>query len=655
MLLQEAFQILELAEGAGRAQIRHAYARLSKIYHVETHPEEFARLHEAYKLALSAAEKPGSATGEEGEGTSGRFVSPAKEQVRSRLDLSGTDTGSNARSQLSGGKDTTNDILDRILGTNFSIENCSELTQLLCYRCRYDEISPEINAILSRITNAEQGITDDAHLQICAETIATLPNNTKFLGIAWGTWKTLGWTCIVCHPDFYRAQYTQDFLDELCHFLLEETLNLRNGIGQELYFALCMAYGFFSGQKEAAQGQDSRENLLLAEIEKLLRLHPKHKEYIKDLEIWPDCQEAQHIVLFCQEVYAKTIRAGWPASGTDSSNSYPSQLPQTAAELLLDDEIPWKEFIYDCLSNFFKPWLSGQFAKKRREFLRISQLRQNFSRDFIHLLDYNVEENYIYNACYLPLAARLDRIKNRYLTKKEWKKIICQPAFLQAFKNWFFPRHNGFSSVPCMMFYDEWKILRTCFEGSSPFEESSTRYLTTEHYFPEFEKRYKRERIWEDAHIEEAYFKETFPLPALSQGKLDFLETIKDAAPATLVEIEKIWGNLSYDAAGLDFLTRITNAMVHFNFLLVTGKHEKDAIPGDAFCFLEEEVLLYRKKENLLCHITHPVFYDLISWKFTSAAYPNGKMGYDEAFLNTACRNLYCYRCYAEQKRKGGE
>ena len=55
MLLEEAYKILELPEGANRAKIRHAYANLSKLYHVETHPEEFARLHEAYKLALSAA------------------------------------------------------------------------------------------------------------------------------------------------------------------------------------------------------------------------------------------------------------------------------------------------------------------------------------------------------------------------------------------------------------------------------------------------------------------------------------------------------------------------------------------------------------------------------------------------------------------------
>ncbi len=65
MLLEEAYKILELPEGANRAKIRHAYANLSKLYHVETHPEEFARLHEAYKLALSAAAGTGAQVSQE--------------------------------------------------------------------------------------------------------------------------------------------------------------------------------------------------------------------------------------------------------------------------------------------------------------------------------------------------------------------------------------------------------------------------------------------------------------------------------------------------------------------------------------------------------------------------------------------------------------
>lgn len=721
MLSGEALKILELTEGASRTEIRHAYARLSKIYHVETHPEEFSRLHEAYKVALAAAGKAGAETQNQiSPDTSKRPTSwdrqdtdadssrpetgqdadashPGEEQDKGR-DSSRPETGQNADASHPGagqdkGRDSSRpetgqdadashpgakrdtsteplsgDILDRLLGTNFSIQNCSKLIQLLYYRCRYDEISPEINAVLLRITNAERGITDDAHFRNIHETVASLPDYRNFLGTPWKTWKKLDWTCIVCHPDFYRMQYTPAFLDELYRFLLEETLNLRGGIGQELYFALCISYGFFSSEEDTAR-EGFAKNPLLAEIEKLLRLHPKHQEYIKDLALWPDCQQSRRIVLFCQKAYhilapekpltPRTAKTA-PPSGAPADNppafadsQTAAQLSETAAQLLLDEEIPWKEFIYDRLAASSCGSLFSQFTQKRDEFRRLCELRAEFTRDFIHLLDNHVDENYIYNACYLPLAIRLDRIQNRYLTKKEWKKIICRPDFFQAFKNWLFPRRNGFSSVPCIMHYDAWKMLRICFEGDSPFEKDSIRYLTTEFYFPEYEKRYQRELAWEEAHIEEAYFKESFPVPALSQGKQDLLDTIKDAAPASIAEIEKIFGNLTFDAAGLDFLTRITNAMTHFNFLLVTQKREKDAVPGDAFCFLENEVLLYRKKENLLCRLTHPVFYDLISWKFEAAAFPtiNGRAGYDEEFLNTACKNLYCYRCYATQKK----
>ncbi|MDE7326024.1 MAG: J domain-containing protein [Lachnospiraceae bacterium] len=673
MLSPEAYKILELPEGASRAKIRHAYAALSKKYHIETHPEEFSRLHEAYRLALSAAKNADTLkAGEEGAEASIQFPFPSEKDhstVKTLSDIpphpkkkQDTSTDS-ATKKTEKQQNAANHILDQLLGTSFSIQNCCELIQLLYYRCRYDEISPEINAMLLRITNGEQGIMDD--LSRTNPEIYALSDSKNFLRIPFRTWKTLEWTCMICHPDFYKAQYTHGFLTELSRFLLEETLNLRDGIKQELYFVICMAYGFFSDKKEVVG--ETPENLLLKEIEKLLRLHPKHREYIKDLELWPSCQEARRIVLFCQKVYAEFLPETQPVlvkgENNDSSDHTQKTLSETAANLLLDEEIPWKEFIYDCITNFLNATLSGQLSKKREiyhqfcmkreEYLELSELRQEFTRDFINLLDNNIEENYIYNTCYLPLATRLNRIKDRYLTKRDWKKIICRPVFLQKFKNWLLPRHNGFLSVPCVIHYDSWKLLRTCFEGSSAFEMDTIRYLTTEFYFPEYEKRYQKELIWEEAHIGEAYWKETFPIPALSQGKLDLLRTINKATPTSIVEIETIWGNLSFDSDGLDFLTRITNAMAHFNFLLVTQKHEKEAVPGDAFCFLENAVFLYRKKENVLCRLTHPVFYDLISWKFESVAYRalNGKPGYDENFLNTACKNLYCYRCYATHKR----
>lgn len=628
---KEAFKILGLAEGADRTEIRHAYADFSKTCHVETDPEGFSRLHEAYKTALAAA-------GSTKPGQQELVFHPVLPEAENNIETKPFPKDAPpAKTQV-------DNFLDRLLGRGFSIQNCSPLTQLLYYRCRYDEMSSDLDAVLLRITNAEQGIMDDASLQNTSETANLPPDGRKFMGIPWKKWKTLNWTCIVCHPAFYRVQDTPAFLDELCRFLSEEMLNLRDGIRQELYFALCMAYGFFLPGNEKGLGLP--DDSPLAEIEKLLGQHPRHSEYEKDLALWPDCQQARHIVRFCHETYESLM----PLTDADTCLNHP--LPEAAAQLLLDDAIPWMEFIYDHLADVTRGRLLAQFNKKREDFQELHRLREEFTSDFINLLNNNITENYIYNDGYVPLVIRLGRIRERYLTNPEWKKIICRPSFFDAFQNWLFPRHNGFSSVPCLMHYDTWKMLRTCFAGSSDFEASATRYLTTKYYFPEYEKRYQKELVWESAHIEEAYFKEAFPVPALSQGKLDLLNTIKNAVPVKISEIEKIWGNLTYDSGGLDFLARVTNALTHFNFLLVTQKREKEAIPGDAFCFLEDEVLLYRKKENLFCRLTHPVFYDLISWKFEAAAYPviNGKPGYDEDFLNTACRNLYCYRCYAASK-----
>ena len=645
MLLEEAYKILELPEGANRAKIRHAYANLSKLYHVETHPEEFARLHEAYKLALSAAAGTGAQVSQEEDFKAEKtyLTSPFSEEEEN---ISNSFSKKTLKPQ-----DETVNFIDDLINTKFSIQSYHDLIQLIYYRCRYDEISPETDAALLRITNAEQDIADE--LQIGNET-PFLPYEKEFFHIPFLTWVKQDWICIVCHPTFYRMQYTERFLSELYHLLLEETLNLRDGIRQELYFALCMAYGFFLDNKGAVY--ETTGHPLLAKIKKLLSQNPRHGEYIKDLEIWSDCQRARSIVLFCQKVYTSFLPANQPVPYTDKNDDNNAagdkSLAETAAELLLDPEILWKEFIYDCMTDFLDATLSGQlvknreifhqFVQKRQQYLELSELRQEFTRDFINLMDNNIDENYIYNACYVPLATRLERIKDRYLAKKEWKKIICRPDFFQAFRNWLL---RPFSSVPCLMHYDSWKFLRTCFCGSSPFEMDCIRYLTTEFYFPEYEKRYKRELIWEDAHIEEEYFKEVFPIPALSEGKHNVLTGFGHAKSARIMEIEKIFGNLTFDLSGLDFLSRIANAMTHFNFLLVTQKHEKEAVPGDAFCFFEDRVLL--------CRLTHPVFYDLISWKFESAAFHviTGKTGYDDNFLDSACKNLYCYRFYAQSKR----
>ena len=85
-------------------------------------------------------------------------------------------------------------------------------------------------------------------------------------------------------------QYSPEVLTGLCGFLQEESQVRGNGIGQDLYFALCMAYGFFTEDDDPADGTEAADRpaklaaLPGAEgeydrMKVLLAAHPSHREY----------------------------------------------------------------------------------------------------------------------------------------------------------------------------------------------------------------------------------------------------------------------------------------------------------------------------------------------------------------------------------------
>lgn len=77
-----ACRILGLGESAGRAEIREAYAELSKKYHPEEHPEEFQQIHEAYQTLIRSAGRGGNAA--RGTGHMGRGARSAEEDSAAR-------------------------------------------------------------------------------------------------------------------------------------------------------------------------------------------------------------------------------------------------------------------------------------------------------------------------------------------------------------------------------------------------------------------------------------------------------------------------------------------------------------------------------------------------------------------------------------------
>lgn len=95
-----ACRILGISEDAGRAQIREAYAELSKKYHPEEHPDEFQKIHEAYQTLIRGA------------GRGGRGGSAGTGNIR-RADAGyggRTDTGRNANTERNSGADADQKI-----------------------------------------------------------------------------------------------------------------------------------------------------------------------------------------------------------------------------------------------------------------------------------------------------------------------------------------------------------------------------------------------------------------------------------------------------------------------------------------------------------------------------------------------------------------
>ena len=145
-----------------------------------------------------------------------------------------------------------------------------EILLLICRKCHEEE------------TGTESG-TDASK--------RNLPGKRKrFLYISWEEWKERKWLSVICHPVFLQRQYSPEVLAGLCGFLQEESQVRGNGIGQDLYFALCMAYGFFTDNDDPADGTEAadRPAKLAASpgaeseydrMKVLLAAHPSHREY----------------------------------------------------------------------------------------------------------------------------------------------------------------------------------------------------------------------------------------------------------------------------------------------------------------------------------------------------------------------------------------
>ena len=650
MTKKDALKLLDLPDNADRAQIRHAYSEKSKIYHAETHPEEFNRLHEAYKTALAQTDRsvytvltqplPPTDTGSADfkdhiAGTGYRTAAAAKEPPAEP-----TESEEPCMPH--------NDILEALIHDSFSISSCLDITRLIYHKCSYEgallaDTGAAFGGVLAKKTALWQDSPADGQL---------------FFGIPWRVWKAQDWIALICHPEFLRRQYTSAFLDELCCLLQEEGLYNPEGIGQDFYDSLCIAYGFFLDGMDDMDPEDS----YLQEIEDILRSHPKHRKYVFDLHNRTSLQETRDLVLFCQKNFALSDeKAIWDFLNAAEEKLLPETDPSGIFTLLdrnweaYEPASSRKQFI---LRNLLDQ--SGSlFAKGLSRLRELQEAQIKCAEAFIEtvLSHTDTYEAPLPSGGHPSLACLLAQFRQRYLNCDNWQEFICRPVFLRTIKRYILSQERdqdtaGGNSYPSVRFvpYETWRQLRMWFNGTSPFLAEAARWLKTSFYFSEYEKRYQKERFWKATRVKESYLDEILPIPRPDHEKRKLLRTVRKGIPVDAAQIQSAFLRpvLANEKLRIPFLTRLAYTMVHFRFLQYTPA---DSLPGGIFCFLKKEVILYQQKDNLVCRLSHEDFYDILSKYFDRIVYSwkpakDGRKIYSEEFLDTACRNLYCYECF---------
>lgn len=486
----------------------------------------------------------------------------------------------------------------------------------------------------------------------------SLPGKSKrFLNILWEEWKERKWLSVICHPAFLQRQYSPEVLAGLCGFLQKESQVRPEGIGQDLYFALCTAYGFFMDIDDKAAADRQAKPAVSPEAKSgyvrmkgLLAVHPSHREYVQDLQCWSDLKEERRFFSFCQEACCC-----WQGTGDQEQQAaFAENFSDTAEQWLLMSSLPDSdmEFVLRNLCSLPQPLFFRQLAAKMQEYAHLRSQQQEFFQAFVDVLDHTGEGHSGHECGYVPHMHRFRALKARYGTAGSWKKLLCSRSFLNDFRDWVLhTRHGGYvSSWPRYLEYYGWREVRSQFDGISPFEEELLAWFKNDLYFTEYEKRFQRELVWKEQQIEKAYFRELFPLPEQSTEKLEVLRRAEQEKPIGPKKAsEALSGLYAYDETALRRLTQVTNAMVHFNFLLGASKDKGEAAWGDAVCFLEDEVLICRREENGTCRLTHAAFFDLISHIVDSKAdchLTHKKSFYTDEFIETVCKNMYLYECY---------
>lgn len=330
---------------------------------------------------------------------------------------------------------------------------------------------------------------------------------------------------------------------------------------------------------------------MLQAILDLLSTHPRHREYARDLRQWEDLQAGRRLVLFCQEAVHYSQGKGT----SENRQTFAESFLNRAEILLMDEPTPQGEFILQNLIRLPGTLFSHDLSERKHCF---SHMQKALFDEFTAAFDPTGERHSLSEDDYIPIAQRLSSLKEKYMPQDYWSRVIRSSGFMQGLKNWLHPQGCRLS-LNYYFPYDVWREIRCLFDDNVPRQKRHLTWLQTEGYFPEYEKRYRQELLWRSWHIENIYFKETFPLPRMSLKKHQLLFTVHRGTPVSVGKMPNLLKGLyRHDNSSIRFFERLTAAMVHFNFLLITPAYEKDPVPDDIICFLKDEVILYRKKRD---------------------------------------------------------
>lgn len=477
----------------------------------------------------------------------------------------------------------------------------------------------------------------------------------RYWGIPWHYWKAQQWIVIFCHPEFLKRQYSSEFLEKMCRFLEKERKQHPEGIEQNFYFALCIAYGFFLDNADDTEPKEEA----LRTMQSLLIEDPHYQEYAQDLQCWSELIEERRLYTFCREAYLFAKGKG----SEEQRVSFAETFLEKAQQWMLMSSFSNMDFVFHNLCRLEQFPFAEALAAKVEECRRLEQMQDEFLQAFTEALDHNNKGNSVHEEGYIPHAQRFHRLKEQYCPDGSWGKLLRSRRFQQAFRDWVMhPRYNTYvSSYPRYLEYYGWREVRSQFassqyEGSSPYEEELADWLKTSLYFTEYEKRYQREQIWKEQQIEKAYFEEVFPLPERSEKKQEALDKAEQGEPISAETASAVLSELyAYNETALHLLTRATNIMVHFNFLLSRSRDKQNTVWENMICFLEDEVLIYWQKENGTCRLSHAAFFDLISHIVDSKAdchLTQNKSFYNEEFIESVCKNMYLYECFIQRTLK---